>query len=165
MKALRNSIIATAATALFVFSLQVSRDHRYDQLRGDRPPGSYDYFHAATLGLEYEGLNRHMSPTVVPISGMSSGGFFRENLKASGQQPARQIGGVSIEFKMEGAAARLQVWMVFNDMRNPEWRKNKEQESLGSFLLCEGASARIDKLAQYGYEPFTIKAGLALNLM
>ena len=132
MKALRNSIIATAATALFVFSLQVSRDHRYDQLRGDRSSSAYDYFHAATLGLEYEGLNQFMSPTVVPISGVSSGGFFRENLKASGQQPARQIGGVSIESKMEGAAARLQVWLVFNDMRNPEWWKNKEQESRSS---------------------------------
>src|SRR5262249_33926951 len=110
------------------------------------------------LALEYEGLNQPMSPTIVPISGRSSGGFFRENLKTSGQQPARQISGVNIESKMQGDAARLQVWLMFNDMRNPDWWKNREQESLGSFLLREGASARIDKLTQHGYEPFTIKA-------
>jgi hypothetical protein len=158
MKALLNPIIATTATALFVISLLLSGDHRRQLLKGGKSSGEYDHLLSASLGVAYEGLNHTMSPQVVPLSGMSTSGLFRENLKTSVLQPARQIGGVGMQFNMENGAVRAQVWMIFNEMRNSEWWRYLGQESLGSFLLREGGAARIDKLAQYGYEPFTIRA-------
>jgi hypothetical protein len=185
MRTLRNSIIATGLTGIFLFTLHTVLPPKYEiRTNGspkimnnrlpydDKPqvhqrmirPDIISTFSKSTLGLEVghgsevKSIMQHSRSIPVPLAGNSMMSINHRALTPLPQQSQKPITGLILEPRMEGNAARVEAWALLSNMSDQYWHLKRVQEPLGSFLLREGESARLEALARYGFEPITIKA-------
>jgi len=93
----------------------------------------------------------------VPDKGYSMGLVERRFLKITNPGAAGDLTAVDVWATAEGNAVRVRLSIIYNDLKNQEWWKDKKEKILGSFLIPEGESFRPAELAQFGIEPFEMK--------
>ncbi|MEK6321156.1 MAG: hypothetical protein AABN33_05675 [Acidobacteriota bacterium] len=52
---------------------------------------------------------------------------------------------------------KVSLSLIYNDLSNQEWWKEKQEKLAGSYLIHEGETARSTGLAEFGIEPFEMK--------
>ena len=95
---------------------------------------------------------------ILPEQGYSMGLIERQFLKITNPEAAGDLTAVDVWAKAEGDGVRVRLSIIYNDLKNQEWWKEKKEKELGSYLIPEGESFRPAALAQYGIEPFEMKA-------
>jgi hypothetical protein len=93
------------------------------------------------------------------INGRRIGGLIhRQHLKINDPDLAAAFTAIDVWADGEPNAVRVRLSIIYNDLSNQEWWKDKKEKVAGSLLIREGESARLPELAQFGIEPFEIKA-------
>lgn len=82
----------------------------------------------------------------------------RQQLKINDPKAASNFTAVDIWADGEDDAVRVRLSIIYNDLSNQEWWKNKKERIVGSFLIREGEVVRPSELAQFGIEPFALRA-------
>lgn len=126
---------------------------------------------AKGLGLQGEmrsrsgiGLEIHTSGESTPIRlGSPDGGrgmtlILRRSLRITDPNAAGEFTALDVRTEAEGDAIKVTLSIIYNDLSNQEWRKDKKEKFAGSYLIREGEIVRPVELAQFGIEPFEIKA-------
>jgi beta-lactamase regulating signal transducer with metallopeptidase domain len=84
--------------------------------------------------------------------------FRRNQLTINDPEAAGDLTGVDVWVDDEGSAMKVRLAIIYNDLANPEWWKDKKEAILGSYLIRKGESIRPAELAKYGIEPFQMSA-------
>jgi len=82
----------------------------------------------------------------------------RQRLTVKDPDAAGDFTAVDIWADSDGISINVRLSIIYNDLSNQEWWKNKKEKILGSFLIQEGGSVRPAELAQFGIVPFEMKA-------
>jgi len=56
----------------------------------------------------------------------------------------------------EAGAMRVSLSVIYNDVNNQEWWKDKKEKPAGTYLIHEGETVRPTELERFGIEPFEI---------
>jgi hypothetical protein len=57
----------------------------------------------------------------------------------------------------EADAIKVRISIIYNDLSNQEWWKDKKEKSVGTYLVREGEAVRVAEVAQFGIQPFEMK--------
>src|SRR5215471_7280391 len=80
----------------------------------------------------------------------------RRWLTIASPQAAGDLTGVDLHATPEGDAMKVELWIVYNDLSNQEWWKDKKEKALGQYLVRQGAPLRPPELLDYGIIPFEL---------
>ena len=108
------------------------------------------------LALEIILPNSSRSPLKLTVRGMTL--IQRQQLAINDPKLAADFTAVDVWADGEGNAIRVRLSIIYNDLSNQEWWKDKKEKVAGSLLIREGESARLTELAQFGIEPFEMRA-------
>lgn len=108
------------------------------------------------LALEIILPNSSRSPLKLTVRGMTL--IRRQHLIVNDPKLAADFTAVDVWADGEGNAIRVRLSIIYNDLSNQEWWKDKKEKVAGSLLIREGESARLTELAQFGIEPFEMRA-------
>jgi hypothetical protein len=111
------------------------------------------------LGLEI-GVPResmHHIRFAVSNGGRSSTLIHRRSLSISDPQAAGDFTAIDVSAEGDGGAIRVRVSVIYNDLSNQEWWKDKKEKIAGSYVVREGEPVWPTELAQFGIEPFEMK--------
>ena len=94
--------------------------------------------------------------------GVSRGGrcmtlLPRRQLTINAPKLADDLTAVDVWADGEGDSIRVRLSIIYNDLSNQEWWKDKKETVLGSFLVREGAPVLPAELATFGIEPFEMR--------
>lgn len=111
------------------------------------------------LGLEIVLPNKSVpSLKLAVLNGRRSTTIVRRQLLAiSDPILAADFTGVDIWADGEAGAIRVRLSIVYNDLSNQEWWKEKKETIVGSFLVHEGESIRPAELGRFGIDPFEMR--------
>lgn len=84
--------------------------------------------------------------------------IHRQRLAINDLDAAKDFTAVDIWADGQDDAIKVRLSIIYNDLSNPEWWKDKKEKILGWFAVQEGESVRPAELAQYGIAPFELKA-------
>jgi hypothetical protein len=88
------------------------------------------------------------------------GGMFllrRELLPIINAESAKDITAVDVWAIWENEVLKVRLSIIYNDLSNSEWWKDKKEKELGNFIIPIGNSLSPVELLQFGIEPFEIK--------
>ena len=117
-------------------------------------------FPSADLGLEII-MPDNRAPThplMIYNGGRAMTLYDRRYLKISDAKLADGVTGVDVWADGEGDAIRVRLSIIYNDLSNQEWWKDKKEKVIGSFVVRENEPVRPAALAQFGIEPFEMRA-------
>ena len=80
----------------------------------------------------------------------------RRWLTIASPQAAGDLTGVDLHATPEGDGMKVELWIVYNDLSNQEWWKDKKEKPLGQYLVRQGAPLRPPELLDYGIIPFEL---------
>jgi hypothetical protein len=82
---------------------------------------------------------------------------YRAGLTIVNEQLAEGITAVDLwaDPTADGVSIRLSI--IYNDVSNPEWWKDKKEKVLAPYTVREGETLRPRELLQFGIEPFELK--------
>src|SRR5215467_924262 len=80
----------------------------------------------------------------------------RRWLTIASPQAAGDLTGVDLHATPEGDGMKVELWIVYNDLSNQEWWKDKKEMPLGQYLVRQGAPLRPPELLDYGILPFEL---------
>src|SRR5215831_16066550 len=80
----------------------------------------------------------------------------RRWLTIASPQAAGDLTGVDLHATPEGDGMKVELWIVYNDLSNQEWWKDKKEKPLGQYLVRPGAPVRPPELLDYGIIPFEL---------
>ncbi len=111
------------------------------------------------VGLEVILTNGSESPFLLTVynDGGSSTLINRKQLSINDPKLAGDFTAIDVWANGEGNAVRVRLSIIYNDLSNQEWWKDKKEKVAGSLLIREGESARLMELAQFGIEPFEMR--------
>lgn len=115
-------------------------------------------FSQPELGLEIILPDSWRSPLKVVNGGRSMSLIKRQELTINDPNLAADFTAVDVWADGEDNAIRVRLSVIYNDLSNQEWWKDKKEKVAGSLLIREGESARLTALAQFGIEPFEMRA-------
>jgi hypothetical protein len=93
------------------------------------------------------------------FKGSAHGLLLRRNLLSIiDQEAATDFTALNIEASVEGEALKVRLSIIFNDLSDREWQKNKKEKEVGNFTIAVGSSVSPIELLQFGIEPLEIKA-------
>jgi hypothetical protein len=137
--------ILSFAISAFALSQQSESPGREKRYRYQRPP----------IGLEI--ISPHKPAPL--FKGSAHGLLLRRNsLSIINQEAAKDFTALNIEASVEGEALKIRLSIIYNDLSDQEWQKNKKEKEIGNFTIAVGNSLRPIELLQFGIEPFEIKA-------
>jgi hypothetical protein len=86
--------------------------------------------------------------------------FFldRDSLSIVNREAAKDFTAVNIEVSVEKEALKVRLSIIYNDLSDREWWKNKKEKEVGNFTIPVGNSLSPSELLQFGIEPFEIRA-------
>jgi hypothetical protein len=94
---------------------------------------------------------------IISKGGRSMTLIHRHRLTIIDQDAAKDFTAVDIWADGESNAIKVRLSLIYNDLSNPEWWKDKKEKILGWFAVQEGELFRPTELAQYGIVPFEMK--------
>jgi len=89
----------------------------------------------------------------VPSAGRGATLINRQLLTINDLTLAGDFTAIDVWAEREGDEVRVRLSIIYNDLSNPEWWKNKNEKVVGSLFIREGKSARSTELARFGIEP------------
>jgi hypothetical protein len=92
-------------------------------------------------------------------SGHPGGGnqlIRRSQFKIIDEAAAGDFTAIDMVCREEGGAMRVNLSVVYNDLNNQEWWKDKKEKPAGSYLIHEGETIPTMELERFGIEPFEI---------
>jgi hypothetical protein len=112
------------------------------------------------LGLEILLPNNLQPRTRLSVSsgGRSMTLIRRQQLTINDPKAAGSLTAVDVWAEGEVNAVKVRLSIIYNDLSDQEWWKNKKERIIGSFLVPEGESVRPTELAQFGIVPFEMRA-------
>jgi hypothetical protein len=90
------------------------------------------------------------------IEGRGLGLIARGQLKIIDEAAAADFTAVDVVSEAEPGAIRVNLFVIYNDIKNQEWWKDKKQKPAGSYLIRERESVSAADLAQFGIEPIEL---------
>jgi hypothetical protein len=106
------------------------------------------------------GLEITLSDNPKPYLLMERGGatvIQRRTLTINNQQAAGDFTGVDLYANQENGGIKVQLWIVYNDLSNQEWWKDKKERALGEYLVREDAPISPRELIDFGIVPFELR--------
>ncbi|MCI0486473.1 MAG: hypothetical protein L0229_07715 [Blastocatellia bacterium] len=91
---------------------------------------------------------------------MSGGGMqliLRRSLTVTDPSAAGDFTAIDVWAQKEGRFVRVKLSLIYNDLSNQEWWKDKKDRIVGTYLVSEGRPVIPSELWQYGIEPFELK--------
>ena len=112
----------------------------------------------AELGLEilFSGDAKTQMRPLVLIGGGSTL-IHRPRLRINDPIAAGQLTAVDLHAEIDGNAIKVRLSIIYDDLSNQEWWKDKHEKLAGIYTIQEGESVRAEELAQFGIEPFEMK--------
>lgn len=112
------------------------------------------------LGLEITFLNNARPPLKFSVheGGRAATLIRRQHLIVNDPKLAADFTAVDIGAEAEGQVIKVRLSIIYNDLSNQEWWKEKKEKVIGSFLVREGESVRPSELMRFGIDPFEIRA-------
>lgn len=107
------------------------------------------------------GLEIHLSGDTRPQIRLAGGGLTlipRQLLKIHDPTAAGQLTAIDLQAEIDGDAIKVRVSIIYNDLSNQEWWKDKQEKFAGSYIIRVGEIVRPAELWQFGIEPFEMKA-------
>lgn len=92
------------------------------------------------------------------IQGSGGGLIRRSQFKITDEAAAGDFTAIDVISEAQTGAIKVSLFVIYNDINDQEWWKNKKQKSAGSYLIHEGESVRTAELAQFGIEPIELSA-------
>lgn len=83
--------------------------------------------------------------------------IHRPQLTINDAKAAGDLTAVDIWADGEDHAIRVRLSIIYNDLSNSEWWKDKKEKILGSYFIPQGGTVFPSELAQYGIEPFEMR--------
>jgi hypothetical protein len=80
----------------------------------------------------------------------------RNMLLITDAQAASDFTAVDLSSREEGDAIRLSLSVIYNDLSNPEWSKDKHEKAVGSYLIHPGELLSTVSLKEFGIAPFEV---------
>jgi hypothetical protein len=117
-------------------------------------------FQQSEIVLEVTLPNSSESPLRLQAStgGRISTLINRQQLIINDPKLAGDFTAIDIWVDRESDAIKVRLSIIYNDLSDQEWWKDKKEKIAGSLFIREGESARLTQLAQFGIEPFEMKA-------
>ncbi len=111
-------------------------------------------------GLEISFPNNVRPPLKLSVfkGGHSATLIRRQHLLINDPKLAADFTAVDIWAEDEGQSMRVRLSIIYNDLSNQEWWKDKKERVVGTFSVREGESIRPAALKQFGIEPFEMRA-------
>ena len=111
------------------------------------------------LVLEIAAPNYPHAPLRLGVSsrGRSMTLLPRQQLTINAPKLAADLTAVDVWADGEGDSIRVRLSIIYNDLSNQEWWKDKKETVLGSFLVSQGEPVRVSELARFGIEPFEMR--------
>lgn len=81
----------------------------------------------------------------------------RNRLRLIDLSAAAELTAIDVRANREGDAMRVRLSIIYNDISNQEWWKDKKEKVAGSYLIRAGETIRPLELEQFGIEPFEMK--------
>ena len=78
-------------------------------------------------------------------------------MKITDPQRAGNLTAVDVQTSIEGDVVNVRLAIIYNDLKNQEWWKDKQEKVLKTYHLREGDKARPMELAEFGIEPFEMR--------
>ncbi len=112
------------------------------------------------IGVEIRLASQSSSPIRLAggRGGLSSTLIHRQVLTINDPQADTEFTAIQVQVEMESDGIRVGLSVIYRDLSNPEWVKDKREKIAGSYLLRADESVRPSELNQFGIEPFEIKA-------
>jgi len=107
------------------------------------------------IGVPRESM-RHIR-FAVSNGGRSSTLIHRRSLSISDPQAAGDFTAIDVSAEGDGDTIRVRLSVIYNDLSNQEWWKDKKEKIAGSYVVREGEPVWPTELAQFGIEPFEMK--------
>jgi len=92
-------------------------------------------------------------------SGPPGGGnqlIRRSQFKIIDEAAAGDFTAIDMVCREEAGAMRVNLSVIYNDLNNQEWWKDKKEKPAGTYLIHEGETIRTTELERFGIEPFEI---------
>jgi hypothetical protein len=105
------------------------------------------------------GLQMTLPGDVKPFLSMERGGntvIQRRWLTVASPQSAGDLTGVDLHATPVADGMKVELWIVYNDLSNQEWWKDKKEKALGQYLVRPGVPVRPPELLDYGIIPFEL---------
>lgn len=111
---------------------------------------------SAEVGLEITSPSD--SKPLIRFAGGGATLIHRNRLKVHDPSEAGEFTAIDVhaERDMDGMKVRLAV--IYNDLSNQEWWKDKKEKLVGTYLIRAGETVRASELVQFGIEPFEMRA-------
>jgi hypothetical protein len=109
------------------------------------------------IGLEIVLPDTSGHRTPVNEGGVSMQLIRRQSLRIVDEEAARDFTAVDVRAQKESDAVKVRLSIIYNDLSNQEWWKEKKEKPVGVYLVREGESVRPAELLALGIEPFEMK--------
>jgi hypothetical protein len=107
------------------------------------------------------GLQISLSGDPKPLISLHEGGgtlIRRDRLKVVDPTAAGEFTAIDVNAERRADTMRVRLAVIYNDLSNQEWWKDKKEKLVGSFLIRAGETVRASELEQFGIDPFEMKA-------
>jgi hypothetical protein len=121
--------------------------------------GQHQSTQRSELGLEISlpGSERPLLRLAGPHGGGGMTLIRRDMLRIIDPIAAGNFTALDVQAAVESDTMRVTLSLIYNDITNQEWWKDKKERSVGSYLIHDGETARPANLAEFGIEPFDMK--------
>jgi len=113
----------------------------------------------ANLSLEIILPEDPSHPVTLPVLGDGRGMtlILRQRLKIHDATAAGGLTAVDVWADREGDGVRVRLSIIYNDLSNREWWKDKKEKIAGSYLVSVNEPVRPADLSEFGIEPFELR--------
>jgi hypothetical protein len=95
-----------------------------------------------------------------PLVRFAGGGatlIHRVRLKVHDPNSAGEFTAIDVHAERDADGMKVRLAVIYNDLSNQEWWKDKKEKLVGSYLIRAGETVRASEMAQFGIEPFEMK--------
>lgn len=94
---------------------------------------------------------------LIRLSSSSGVLLRRPRLKINDPSAAGEFTAVDVRALREADGVKVTVSLIYNDLSNEDWWKDKKEQLVGSYLIRAGETVRTLELNQFGIEPFELR--------
>lgn len=110
------------------------------------------------------GLEISLPGGSTPLTRFSGGGatlIRRNRLKVNDPNEAGEFTAIDVHAERSSDGMRVTLIVIYNDLSNQEWWKEKKERLVGSYLIRSGETVLASELNQFGIEPVEMKTRAA----
>jgi hypothetical protein len=95
-----------------------------------------------------------------PLTRLATAGatlISRNRLKVNDPNEAGEFTAIDVHAERDADGMRVRLSVIYNDLSDQEWWKDKKEKLVGSYLIRSGETVRASGLEQFGIEPLEMK--------